>query len=63
MNVSELIKGCRTINDPYLHKPFFDLIANILEQQQAEIEALKKENEELSALCVEFNVLRKAQEK
>ncbi len=35
---------------------------NKLNEQQAEIEALKKENEELSALCVEFNVLRKAQE-
>lgn len=35
----------------------------MLRQQQAEIEALKTENQELSALCVEFNVLRKAQEK
>jgi len=37
--------------------------STMLRQQQAEIEALKKENEELSALCVEFNVLRKASEK
>jgi hypothetical protein len=31
--------------------------------QGHEIEALKSEVEELSALCVEFNILRKAEEK
>ncbi len=40
-----------------------DLASDMLLKLQTENEVLKTENEELSALCVEFNVLRKAQEK
>ena len=47
----------------FTEQPYIDQTATMLRQQQAEIEVLKKENEELSALCVEFNVLRKAQER
>ena len=65
MNVSGLIEECRKINDPYLHKPFFDLVANTLEQQQAEIEALKADNEQMCTSLVKATraILRKAQEK
>ena len=42
---------------------YVDQLEVQIAEQQAEIEALKKENEELSVLCVEFNILRKASEK
>ena len=37
-------------------------LEEIIKWQEERITKLEKENEELSALCVEFNVLRKAQE-
>ncbi len=72
MNANELADEIGSILYPYCEEAAIMLRqqdihlegqADVIRQQQAEIEALKKENEELSALCVEFNVLRKAQEK
>ena len=60
--LTELIVSPTPVDDKWACE-LIDNAATMLRQQQAEIEALKTENQELSALCVEFNVLRKAQEK
>lgn len=42
---------------------YVDQLEVQIAEQQTQIEELKKENEELSNLCFEFGILRKAQEK
>lgn len=62
MNANELANWIEK-GAPYREYETAKQTVIMLRQQQAEIEALKKENEELSHLCFEFGILRKVQGK
>lgn len=60
MNNQEKIKELEYLNNE--HRGVIGILMDERGVLRAEIEALKKENEGLSVLCVEFNVPRKVQE-
>ena len=65
MNALEIVDALSKSgwNKKFTDWELLDLASDMLLKLHNENEVLKTENEELSALCVEFNVLRKAQEK
>lgn len=61
MNIKEIKDSLQRNNFTGL-RARLDTVIEFIDSQQAENETLKKENEELSNLCFEFGILKKASE-